>query len=119
MRTEAERNAEADRQRKELIESRNAADNAVYTAEKTLRDLGDKVPAELKEQVTSKVAAVRAAMNREDAQAMRSATEDLMQTVSQMGAAAYQQSGPAQSGPGPAGGPGPDENVVDGEFKDA
>jgi molecular chaperone DnaK len=51
MRREAEANAEEDRKKKELIEARNNADNLAYTAEKTLRDLGDKVPADVKTQV--------------------------------------------------------------------
>ena len=59
MRKEAEAHAEEDRRRKELIEARNYADNAVYTAEKVLRDLGDKVPGDLKSQVEDQVAKVR------------------------------------------------------------
>ncbi len=59
MRKEAEAHADEDQRRKELIEARNQADNTVYTAEKALRDLGDKVPGELKSQVEDEVAKVR------------------------------------------------------------
>ena len=55
MRKEAEAHADEDKRRKELIEARNNADNAVYSAEKVLRDLGDKVPGELKSEVEDHV----------------------------------------------------------------
>jgi molecular chaperone DnaK len=126
MRKEAEAHAEDDLRRKDLIEARNHADNAVYTAEKVLRDLGDKVPGDLKSQVEDQVAKVRQALNTEDAENIRRETEALSQVVQKVGAAAYQQSAPAGETPGPeASGPGPDqgpptpdgEDVVDGEFR--
>jgi molecular chaperone DnaK len=123
MRREAEQHADEDIKRKELIEARNSADNAAYTAEKAMRDLGDKVPAEMKQQIEEKVQKVRSVMNGENTDEIKRATEDLMQTVSQMGEAAYQQ-GP-QAAPGadntpPPGGQGSDDqDVVDGEFKEA
>jgi molecular chaperone DnaK len=127
MRKEAEEHAEDDRHRKELVEARNNADNAAYTAEKTLRDLGDKVPADMKKKVEDQVAKVRQVMSSEDTAKIKSTTDELFQTIQQIGATAYQQSGPAAggtSGPsdssGPSGPqqPGPNgEDVVDGEFR--
>ncbi len=127
MRQEAERNAEQDRRRKEVIELRNNADNTVYSAEKVLRDLGDKVPANLKSEVEDKIARVRSVMSGEDVEAIRTATEELSQSLQKVGAAAYQQSGPAAGGPtdgasgGAGGSEGPEEgeDVVDGEFRNA
>jgi molecular chaperone DnaK len=125
MRKEAETHAEEDRRRKELVEARNAADNAVYTAEKTVRDLGDKVPADLKSKIEENAANVRKAMESDDAAAIRTATEELMQLVQQLGAAAYQQGEPqaaggtddgSQSDSGDGGDEG-DEDVVEGEFR--
>ena len=125
MRKEAETHAEEDRRRKELVEARNAADNAVYTAEKTMRDLGDKVPADLKSKIEENAANVRKAMESDDAAAIRTATEELMQLVQQLGAAAYQQGEPqaaggtddgSQSDSGDGGDEG-DEDVVEGEFR--
>jgi molecular chaperone DnaK len=118
MRKDAEAHADEDLRRKELVEARNNADNAVYTAEKVLRDLGDKVPADLKARVEEGAGKVRQVMNTDDLEGLRKATDDLMQVVQQVGAAAYQQGGPAQGAPGE--GPqaaGPDEDVVDGEFR--
>mgnify|MGYP001297408321 CR=1 FL=1 len=130
MRKEAEGHAEDDRKRKELIETRNNADNTVYSAEKVLRDLGDKVPGNLKTQVEEKISQVRNVINSEDPAGIRKATEELQQVLSQVGTAAYQQAGPeagapgGPEGPGGAaggqpGGPGEGEDVVDGEFRNA
>ncbi|HEX6306249.1 MAG TPA: molecular chaperone DnaK [Anaerolineales bacterium] len=132
MRKEAEAHAEEDLRRKELVEARNSADNAAYTAEKTMRDLGDKVPAEMKTNIEEQVANVRKVMDSEDVDEIRGATDELMQLVQQLGAAAYQQEGPQatggpsegpQSGDGDEGGEGSDdgdesdEDVVEGEFR--
>jgi len=134
MRREAEQHADEDRQRKELIEARNHADNTIYTAEKTLRDLGDKVPAELKTQTEDAVSRLRSQMSSDDVDAIRKATEELGQIIQKIGAAAYQQApsgGPVpeqEPGGAPGGNPeggtnGPQsgqpggEDVVDGEFK--
>jgi molecular chaperone DnaK len=124
MRREAEVHADEDKQRKELIEARNTADNAIYTAEKALRDLGDKVPAEVKSQVEDKVNAVRNVLNSNDQQAIRKATDDLFQVVQQIGAAAYQQGGAGVGQTGPETPPPGrsetgDEDIVDGEFRNA
>jgi molecular chaperone DnaK len=126
MRQEAEAHADEDRRRKELIEARNTADNATYTAEKALRDMGDKVPAEVKSNVEAEVANVRKVMEQDDAQAIRQATDKLFQVVQQIGAAAYGQPGEPQAGaPGAGSQPGPGdggegdggEDVVEGEFR--
>ncbi len=123
MRKEAEAHAEEDRRRKELIEARNTADNAVYTAEKALRDLGEKVPADVKAKVEEQVTKVRNAMNTDNAQEIKRETEALFQVIQQIGAAAYQSSGPQAAAPsegeGQAGGEskGGEEDVVDGEFR--
>jgi molecular chaperone DnaK len=126
MQKDAELHAEEDKRRKELIEARNNADNTAYSAEKVLRDLGEKVPADLRSQVEERVKNVREVMNRDDAETIRKATEDLTSVLQQVGAAAYQQGGgPQAGGPGgPEGGPGgpggpSDEDVVDGEFRSA
>lgn len=133
MRKDAEKFAEEDLKRKELIEARNMADNAVYTAEKALRDLGDKISDELKSQVESNVARVREVMDSEDKDTIRSATDELNQVVQQIGAAAYQQAGPeaggAQETPQEDESERPDddsghdddddEDVVDAEFRNA
>ncbi len=131
MRRDAEMHAEEDLKRKELIDARNTGDNTAYTADKLLKDLGDKIPAEMKRQVEERTSSLRAVLNSENAETIRKATEDLNQILQQVGAAAYQQSGPAAGAPGagpeqPSGETNPpgsagnsDEDVVDGEFRNA
>jgi len=126
MRKDAEAHVEEDRKRKDLVEARNHADNSVYSAEKTLRDLGDKIPAELKQEVEEKAGKVRSVMESDDVEGIRAATDSLMESVQKLGAAAYQQTEP-QAGAGETSTepePGSDteagegdEDVVDGEFR--
>ncbi len=116
MRKDAEAHAEDDRKRKDLIEARNQADNAVYTAEKALREFGDKVPSEVKSEIEAKSAEVKKAAEGEDVAAIKSATESLGQVIQKIGASVYQQqpqAGDPQAGPSDAG---PD--VVEGEVKE-
>jgi molecular chaperone DnaK len=118
---EAERNAEADRERKSLVEARNMADNLVYQAEKTLNDLGDRVDASLKAEVENKVAAVKEAMKNDDRNRIEQANTALQQAMTRLGQAAYQQQ-PQSNGSGSASGQGQtgsDEDVVEGEFTNA
>jgi len=123
---DAERHAAEDRKRKEEVETRNAADAAVFTAEKALRDGGDKVPADVKSEIESRVAAVKSALEGKDQAAIKRATDELYQSVQKIGAAMYGQPGAGPSmggdgGPEPGGDgrkPGGDD-VVEGQFKEA
>ena len=118
MRKDAEAHAEEDRKRKDLIEARNNADNTVYAGEKALRDLGDKVPAEIKAEVEAKSAEVKEAAKGEDVEKIKAAVDALGQTIQKIGASVYEQ-GQAPGGGEAAGGSsdaGPD--VVDGEVKE-
>jgi len=118
MRKDAEAHAEDDRKRKELIEARNQADNTVYTAEKALKEFGDKVPADVKSEIEAKSAAVKKAMESDDVPAIQSATEALGQVIQKIGASVYQQPnvGGTDANPNPDTNAGPD--VVDGEVKE-
>ncbi|MBN8655248.1 MAG: molecular chaperone DnaK [Anaerolineae bacterium] len=117
MRKDAEAHAEEDRKRKDLIEARNNADNTVYAGEKALRDLGDKVPAEIKAEVEAKSAEVKEAAKSEDVEKIKAAVEALGQTIQKIGASVYEQGQPSAGGEaGPSSDAGPD--VVDGEVKE-
>jgi molecular chaperone DnaK len=116
MSREAEKHAAEDAKRKEEVEVRNSADSLVYTAEKTLRDHGDKISADLKEKIDAKIASVKSALQGQDVKAIRNAVRELSQTMQQVGASGYQ--GPGQPPPGgeePGGG---DEGTVEGEFRE-
>ena len=130
---DAAEHAHEDKQRREEVDTRNAADGAIFTAEKALREGADKAPAEVKTSVEEKVAALRAALESKDLDGIKRATEALYQSVQGIGAAMYSQAGQAgpgagegpngpnggPAGSGPAGGPNGGEDVVEGEFKEA
>jgi molecular chaperone DnaK len=121
MRQDAEAHADEDRKRKEMIEVRNNADNTAYAAEKSLKEFGDKIPAEIKSEIETKVAEVRSKAQSEDIEAIKSATEALGQAIQKIGASVYQEPN-AQAGeasqPGNPGGSDPGPDVVDGEVKE-
>jgi molecular chaperone DnaK len=136
---EAAAHATEDKKRRDEVEARNTADAAIFTAEKALREGGDKVPAEVRSTVEGKVAAVRKALEGAEVEAVTRATNELYQAVQAIGSAMYE----GASGAAPAGGPGgpgdmggepggqadgggagPDngaggDDVVEGEFKEA
>lgn len=89
MKAEAEKFSTADRQRKELVEVRNIADNLIYTAEKTLRDSGAKAPEAMKKEVEEKVAALKKTKDSDDVAAIKKATDELSQALQKIGAEMY------------------------------
>ncbi|HEX9057849.1 MAG TPA: molecular chaperone DnaK [Ktedonobacterales bacterium] len=122
---DAESHAEDDRRRREEVEVRNEADSAAYTAEKTVRDLGDKISSETKTDVENKIADVRAALGTDDINRLRSAKDALQQAMFKVSEQIYAAAG-AGAGQASEGGPtsgtgtdqGPDDNTVEGEFKE-
>ena len=121
MKREAESFAAEDAKRKEEIETRNSADSLAYTAEKTLRDYGDKIPADIKQEIESKIAAVKSALQGKDVNSIRNSMQELSQAMQKVGASVYQQ--PEQPPPGgePPSGKEPDEGgegTVEGEFRE-
>jgi molecular chaperone DnaK len=120
---DAEQHAEEDRKHREEVEARNMADQVVYTAEKTLKDMGDKVPENVRKDVEEKAEALKQIKDTGTVEELRQKTEALGQALQQVGAAAYeQQGGPGEApegGPDMGGSPPPDEDVVDGEFSEA
>ncbi len=116
---DAEKFAEADKKRKESIETKNNADQVVYQTEKTLKDLGDKVSAEDKASIEDKIKAVNAVKDGDDLEAIKKATEDLTQAFYAVSSKIYQADANAQ---GAQGAPGAeqaphDDNVVDADYK--
>lgn len=118
MRRQAEAHAEEDQRRRDLIEARNTADNAIYSAEKTLRDLGEKVPEDVKANVETAIARVQSVHDHEDPAEINREVEALMQALQAVGQAAYSQPQDQQpeQNPGSDQTP-PDDDVVDGDFQ--
>jgi molecular chaperone DnaK len=123
---EAEQHAQEDSTHKQEVEARNTADQAVYSAEKTLKDLGDKVPENVRKDVEAKAEALRKIKDTGSVEELNQKTQELGAALQAIGESIYQQpdgSAPGAGGPeagGPqAGGPPPDEDVIDGEFSEA
>jgi molecular chaperone DnaK len=115
---DAESHAEDDRRRREEVEVRNEADNAAYTAEKTLRDLGDKVPGDMKGEVETKISDVRAALATDDVERIKSAKDGLQQTMFKVSEQLYSAAGADAANPSEPGGGPAEDNTVEGEFKE-
>jgi len=122
MKRDAESFAAEDAKHKEEIETRNAADSLVYTAEKTLRDYGDKIPADVKQEIESKITAVKSAIQGKDIDSLRSTTQELSQAMQKVGASVYQQPGQPQPNSDEQGStdkkPDNEEGTVEGEFRE-
>ncbi|MCY3898187.1 MAG: molecular chaperone DnaK [Caldilineaceae bacterium] len=120
---EAKENETTDLQQRQLVESRNAADSLIYATEKTLGELGDKVPLSDREQIEQTISDLRVAMEGEDHERITSLTEQLQQASSALAQQVYQQqaedNGTEAGATGEADGTGaPDEDdVVEGEFR--
>jgi molecular chaperone DnaK len=124
MKHEADAHASEDTKRKEEVEIRNQADTMAYTAEKTLRDNKDKVPADLNTEIEGKIKAVRSALQGTDISAINNAVQDLNTAMQKVGSTVYGQQqqqppppGDQQQPPPPPGDKGP-EGTVEGEFRE-
>ena len=114
---DAQRNASQDNRRREVIQARNEADTVIYQAEKSLRDLGDKVAQADRTRVETKIAELKTALNGENTQQIRSLIGDLQQATLAIGQSVYQDYAGGSSGPRsdelhPNG-----EDVVEGEYR--
>ena len=123
---EAEMNAEADKKKQEEIEIRNNADSLIYTSEKTLDELGDKVSEDEKSNVEKLVGELRELIAGDDIESIKSKTEELEKVVQEIGAKIYQQAqaeAQAQQAAGqdPNAGaqdaPNDDDDTIDADYK--
>jgi molecular chaperone DnaK len=121
---EAKKNEADDRRRRELADARNTADNLAYQLEKTLRDLGDKVPASDRPNIEAKIASLKQVAQSDDINTIKRATEDAQNAFHALSQQLYAQGQPQPGASGPANGgqpqqPGTDEGeVVEGEVKE-
>ncbi len=122
MKHDAEAHEEEDRKKKEAAELKNEADSLGYQAEKTLKDLGDKVTAEERSRVESEIAALRSASEGENPETTKKAVETLTKSLHELSqrlyAAQQEPSGAASEAPGAEGSGGTSEETVDAEFAD-
>ncbi len=128
---EAQAHAEEDRRNVERIQTRNEAESFAYSIEKTVRDLGDKVPAEIKKDVEEKIAALRETLKGDDTQRIKTAMDELRTAAQKIGELMYQaeqakqQASPngerSQATEEPAGataGERKSDDTIEGEFKE-
>jgi molecular chaperone DnaK len=110
---DAEAHAEDDKRRRDLIGARNSADSLIYTAEKTLREAGDKVDGVLRTDVEDKIRALRNSLDSESVDEIRNHTAELSVALQQVGQAMYQDT----EGDAADNGAADSEDVVEGEYK--
>jgi molecular chaperone DnaK len=117
MRREAETHVEGDRQRREMAEAKNAADNSAYSAEKLLKENADKIPEENQAKLSEKILQVRQSLNGEDLASIKDSTTALQEAIQEIGAVLQQAPGEESSEP-QAETEGEGEDFIDGEFKE-
>ena len=121
---DAEAHAAEDRVKRESVEARNQADGLVYTTEKNLAEHGGKLPDADREEIEAAVAALKTALEGEDADDVKARTETLAQASMKLGEAMYQAqqedaAGPADAAAGDGAGAGADDStVVDADFEE-
>jgi molecular chaperone DnaK len=113
---EAEAHAEEDKRRKELVEARNQADSIIYTVEKSLKENEGRLPANLKSEIEQAISAAREAMQGDDIQRIRQASERLTQASQRLGEAVNRAT--AQANQSTASGAPNEPEVVDAEFEE-
>ncbi|MBT8339320.1 MAG: molecular chaperone DnaK [Desulfatitalea sp.] len=124
---DAELHAEEDKKKKELVEARNHADSLIYSTEKSIKDLGDKVDADIKTKVEETSAALKKAMEGDNLDEIQRLSEELTQSSHKLAEAIYQQSaqsepaqeaGAAGADQAASGDAGQDDDVVDADFEE-
>jgi heat shock 70kDa protein 1/2/6/8 len=127
---EAEKFAKEDKEKRDAIDTKNQAESVIYQTEKQLKELGDKVPGEVKGKVESKLQELKDAVAGGSTQTMKDALSALNQEVMQLGQSLYSQQGAQGAGPAPgadatagsAGSsekPGDEGDVIDADFTDS
>ena len=118
---EAEAHSAEDKKKRELIEARNQADNLIYSTEKSLKEFGDKIDASEKKKIEDAAAALKKAMEGTDADALKKASDELMQASHKLAEAVYakaSQTGAHEAGDAPKEEGAKGEKVVEAEFEE-
>jgi len=124
---EAQKHAEEDKKRQELAEARNQADSLIYSTEKTIRDMGDKIDSSKKEEIETAIQNLKEALSGEDISAIKSASENLSSKLHEVSSQLYENvqqdqaggcaAGEAAGSTGQQGGGQFDEDVVDADYE--
>jgi molecular chaperone DnaK len=116
---EAKTHENDDKKQRDLVEARNSADNLIYVTEKTLRELGDKVPVTDRGQIEQTVEELRSVKDSDDINRIRQLTEKLQQASHALTQQMYQNTNGEGEGPtgGEGGKTGSEDDVVEGEYR--
>jgi molecular chaperone DnaK len=117
---DAEEHASEDKERRELVDVKNQAEAMIHSAEKSQIEYGDKVPAADKTAIEGAIAALRTALEGEDAEAIKTKTNDLVQASMKLGEAMYKAQGAEGGAPGESHDAHHDakDDVIDADFKE-
>ena len=115
---EAEENAETDKKRRALVDARNNGESLVHATEKSLREHGDKVGAEVKDAIETAMADLKTALQGEDAEAIKAKHQTLMEASMKLGEAIYKAEAEAAQAGGGASAPEAEDGVVDADFEE-
>ena len=117
---DAEANAESDKKKRELVDTRNQADTMIHSSEKNLSEYGDKVTKDEKAAIEKDIQALKDLLESEDLEKIKSALEALTQSSMKLGEAMYkeQQAAAGAAEPNQGDGQPKDENVVDADFEE-
>ena len=117
---DAEAHSSEDKKKRELIEARNQADSLAYSTEKSLKEFGDKIDAAEKQKIEDGLAALKKAMEGSDADAIKKASDELMQASHKLAEAVYAKAQPGEeaAGAAPHEGEAKGEKVVDADFEE-
>ena len=111
MKKEAELHVKEDKNKRDLSETKNLADNLIYTTEKTLKEAGDKVSSEIKKEIEEKIDALKKVKESDNIEDIKTRTQDLSQAIQKVGTEMYRQSGEKK----PEGG---EPKAEEGEYKE-
>ena len=112
MKKEAELHVKEDKNKRDLSETKNLADNLIYTTEKTLKEAGDKVSSEIKKEIEEKIDALKKVKESDNIEDIKTRTQDLSQAIQKVGTEMYRQSGEKK----PEGG---EPKAEEGEYKES
>ncbi|MCH7885816.1 MAG: Hsp70 family protein, partial [Planctomycetes bacterium] len=126
MAKDAETHAEEDKKRREVVDLKNQADQLIYSTEKTLKEHGDKIPADERAKVEASVNSLREVLKGDDLEAIKKANDQLMEDAQAIGKIIYEEAAKkqAQAASQPTGGPDAadsgetkDDDVIDAEYE--
>ncbi len=116
---DAEMHSEEDKKKKALVEARNTADSMIYSTEKSIKELGDKVDSATRTNIEGAIESLKKAMEGEDAEEIKKLTDELMQSSHKLAETMYSQAAEAQqAGAQPEEEPSKKEDVVDADFEE-